>query len=471
MAYDGKRIIPAGLLTINKQYEISGDKTKIGSNFTITVNGILMAFKGSPDSAGDFYTGSKYDPDARDEPTFLEDLSENERLGAIIRKQEALRELFSEEGKEFYIQSFDGTAPLKWRPTNITVSFQEGRWFNVCPYTITMETDLMSVNGELDGEDSFEHAISSAEETWAIETLEDTDFEGQNTYRLVHTIRATGKRVYDENGLVKESWEQAKAYVQTRLGYDSSKVTSSIILPVNSFNRYNRVLSETVDELGGSYSVDEAWVLADSSATETFEVTTERADGDTRVTINGTVNGLSVGDDLDGSKINNAESHFNSIQSSLKSRAELYSGETLNANPLSFNTSKNIVGGVIGYNYQYSNSTNQFADALSEIIEVTRSDSVDAFASIFVLGRTRGPVLQDLGTHQLKTVRLSISCVFPTTTVSYSNPLTTTYLSTLNNILDDVRPTGEGGVYISNRDDNWNPKTGSASFNIEWSYD
>ena len=56
--YNGKRLIPAPLVSINKEYQRSPDNTKIGTNFNLTVNGTLLAYKGSPDSSGTFWTSS-----------------------------------------------------------------------------------------------------------------------------------------------------------------------------------------------------------------------------------------------------------------------------------------------------------------------------------------------------------------------------------------------------------------------------
>lgn len=474
MAYDGKRIIPAGLMTISKNYDVTGDQNKVGSTFTISVNGYISAIKGSPNSDGEFYTGSFYEPDAREHPTFHEQLDEYEHFESIIRKQEALRTLFSEEGKEFYVQSFNGSAPLKCNPRNINISFDEGnhRWYHMCPYTLTMETDVLSVNGQLTGEDSFEQYISQADESWVVETIEDSDFTSQHTYSVTHAVSATGKRFYDETGaLVKEAWEQAKDFVVTKLGYDSTEVNNSIISALSGMTEYNHVISETKDITSGSYTVQETWVLSQNPAVEVFEVSIERTEGHTTVAINGTVTGRESG----SSKIQNATAYYDSIKGSLKNRAQEYSNLVLNNNPISETVAKDVVAGIITYSSEYDSVLNQYPDALFESIDISSNVSVDGksddiFGSHFVLGRHFGPVLQPLGATAERQISISINCTFPVTTFSISNPLLTEHSSITQDLVNNLIE----NYYIrfaSNKSSSWNPKTGQASYNQTWVYE
>ena len=76
LKYNGSRLIPAPLITIEQVKNVGADGTILGNVFTITANGKLVAFKGSPNSSGSFYTGTDYPPD--------ETITDSSRLGIIV---------------------------------------------------------------------------------------------------------------------------------------------------------------------------------------------------------------------------------------------------------------------------------------------------------------------------------------------------------------------------------------------------
>lgn len=466
-SYNNARIIPAPIFTFNKEYQTSQDGTKIGTLFTYSINGYLLSFNGSPDASGNFYTGSLYNPDGRAEPTYLESLNEYNSVASIFRKQEALRELFSEDGHSLEFQAFDGSPAIKCNPRIKSINFNEGVWFNKCEYSIQLESDVVYINGQIYGEDDYTDKISEASESWSIETVEDSDADYQQTYRLTHTISATGKRFYDKDeSLEKEAWEQAKSFCLSRAGYDSTVVVGSD-LDISTLSRFNYVKGENLDKLGGTYTLTESWILSNDGANEVFTVSTEKNGSVTNVVVNGTITGLSTDDSI-GNKLQSAENKWSIVQSQLYTRANLYSSKTLNTNPESYSVSRNSTTGVITYNYSYTDKNNIFANAINESISITQSFGVDSFAEIFVLGRTKGPVLQPLDTFQSKKKTLSVSATFPVDSIiSYENPFLTS--SELSSLVDAVQPTGQ--VFISDNNFSWNALTGEAEFSRSWTYE
>jgi hypothetical protein len=256
--YNGQRLIPAPLATIQKRYERADDGEKVGSIFAITLSNEIVAFKGSPDKDRDFWTAGGYPAD--------ESVSGDARLAAILRKQEAIRELFSEDGKLLEIQSDDGSQPMKCNPVVIDINFNEGQWYNTCRYSISLECNTVTVNGIEIGEDDFTEYLSSTTETWSFETDEETpeSVDLNKIYRLTHTLTAKGKRHYDETGtLVKSAWEQARDWVLPKLGYNSSFALSSGVNNLPSYyTGYNHVRNNEVDQRGGSFSCTETWILS-----------------------------------------------------------------------------------------------------------------------------------------------------------------------------------------------------------------
>lgn len=421
--YDGKRLIPAPFVTIQKSYERAEDGTKLGSLFNIQLSNDIVAFKGSPDSDQTLWTAGGYPPDE----TVLGDA----RLAAIIRKQEAIRELFSEDGLLLEIQSNDGSQPMKCNPTVKDINFEQGSWFNVCRYTITLEANTVTVNGVEIGEDSFSEFISSATESWSFETDEDTPESVQlnRVYRLSHTLTAKGKLQYDETGaLTKAAWQQARDWVLPRLGLDTNIVRSSGVHNLPSYyGGYNHVRSSQTDELGGSFSVTESWILASGNALEDFTVesSTNAEDGKTVVNIAGTIRGMETKNSnfqILTTKFANGDAKWSGVYPLLISRAQNYSGKSLNIVPLSTTVGKNPALGVITYNFSYDNRpSNTISDTISEVIGLSDNFDVDAIAVIPILGRTKGPLIQDLNSHRENSRTLNIELVFDPEVVNTGN--------------------------------------------------
>ena len=294
--FNSNKIIPAPFVAITKDYNTTDDVQQIGSSFNITVKGKLIAYKGSPNSSGVFWNVSGYPPD--------EVIADDSIMGSLIRKQEALRSLFANEGRSFEVQPWDGSAPIKCNPRVKRIDFLEGSptsWYNHMEYIITLEADILYVNGLAQGEDSgdiINYKVSKANEEWNIESAD----ENNRTYRLTHAVSAQGKRFYDSTGaLVKPAWQNAQDYVLSRLqlGLQVDKMVASGVLNANTLQAYNYVRGQHQNTLGGGFSVNETWLCFDASgnapAVEDFTVSAKTSeDGKTRVSVEGQIKGLEV---------------------------------------------------------------------------------------------------------------------------------------------------------------------------------
>lgn len=494
--YDGKRIIPAPFVTFNKNYSKTGDGELIGSLFSIVLKGTIVAHKGSPDTTGTFWTSSGYPSD--------EVVDDTEALKAIMRKQEAIRNLFSDEGKTLEIQSADGSQPMKCNPRVISVEFSEGLWYNRCEYSIQLEADIVYINGTPLGEDSFTQNLAEANESWSIETNEDQpeSIELNRTYRMSHSVSATGKRFYDETAtLQKAAWKWARDWVVPKLGFDATIALSSGVNQLPSYyGGFNHVRNEEVDENGGRFSVNETWILASGNVIEdyTIETSVNTTDGITTVGIQGNITGLETRSESTmnvlTSKYAAASGKFDSISGSLAyQRAQIYSGQTLNMIPAQSTITRNPIAGNIQYSYQYdTRPSNIVTGTKSENITVSRSWDVDVVAAIPVLGRTAGPVLQPINTHQEAVVSLDIQLIFgsefagtginPTTLLVSRNPgLVDPQKTQIQNIVNAVKPSNAGYLnnagnaasvqYVRSQSENWEPRTGRYGLQIEWIYE
>ena len=450
--YDGKRIIPAPLVTISKSYQKSGDGEIIGKTYSLTLSGTIVAYMGSPDSDGTFWEASGYPPD--------ENIDSDSHLGSIQRKQEALRWLFRQEGKQFEIQSslVDDPVlcnPLRCNPRIIDISFQEGIWFDRCDYTISLECDELT-GGPYSNEDDFDQYLSDVSEDWSIDTNEEhaEDLNIPKSYSISHTISANGKRFYDSTGaLVKEPWLYAKEYVQSRIGYDADLLASGILNLPSYYAGLNHARNESINKKGGSYSLTETWLVASGLATEVFNVsTTDSLDSPyNNVNIEGTVTGYDQRDsnlNLITSKWSNAEDKFNTVQSLAFIRAQQFSGLTLNVAPLNETIGRNPIQGTINYTYEYNTRPMTLVSGVrSEVISIQDNLGGQLHAEVFVLGRAArgyGPVLQDLQAKPPNKRSLNIELVLDPITCtdrSYN-----TIKNLFNNLKPSVNPTYSGSI-------------------------
>lgn len=498
--YNSKRIIPAPFVSISRSSQTSGDGTQVGAVFQITITGKIVAWSGSPTSSGTLWVSSGYPPDSRSEPTYIESLTHDEHFAAILRGQEAIRNLFAEEGKSLEWQALNGSAPMKCNPRNFNISFGEGQWFQLLDYTITCECDVLYINGTAVGEYNFDQQISSASESWSFESTGEEYTGIPATYRVSHTVSAQGKRFYDDTGaLSMEAWKQAQAWVLPRLGFDSTIALSSGVnnLPTY-YNGYNHVRTEQIDELGGNFSVTESWVVASGTATESFEVSTQSSESSpfVSVSINGTITGFDQRDSnmtITTQKLTNAETKWAEVQNLLYGRASTIAGHNaLNLTPLSTSVGKNPLQGTITYTYQYDDRPSRsITGTVSEDFNLNQQWNVDVVASVGVLGRTLGPVLQDIGSHNATTRGIQMELVFG----SGYMPSGLTWIEMVNDynprfkspqkeeiqaIIDGIYPVGKAinnkgstatVAYITSQNEIWKPKERRYTYNVEWVYE
>lgn len=461
LIYGGKKLIPASLINVEKEYQKTEDGTIIGSVFVLTLKNKIVSYKGSPTSSGTWWTTSGYPPD--------ETITQDKRLASMLRKEEAIRQLFANEGQVLDVQPLDGSPSLKCNPRVRSIAFAEGTWTEVCEYTIVLEADVVYINGTALGEDALTPYISSANEDWQIEFG-----DVQETFRITHNVSAVGKRFYNDAGtLVKPAWKQAQDYVLPLLGIDATRLTASGVLNLpDYFGVVNHARTESVNELAGSYSVSETWIGCSGAAFEEYTIETH-IDESNKVTANiqGTVTGLELRAfspyGVTQSKITSAAGYFTTyVNGNMLNRIQTTTGLVFNPAPLTQVVTRNIIGGTIGYNYEYNNRpSNTIAGALSESIELTYINQGNVIAQVPVIGRTTGPVLQSLNANTALGLQLSIEVV-----VSGASYGSTPSKPNLNPLVTTYTPVA-GQVYKVSDRETWNPSTGRASRQVEWTYE
>lgn len=496
--YDSKKIIPAPLVRIEKTYDRTQSRQKVGSRFTVTLTGTLVTCKGSPNSAGEFWTDSGY-PDQAFQ-TDVEELDSTNQMQFLQRKMQALRYLFAQDGKSFEVQPLDGTAPLRCYPTVQNISFNEGAWVDRVDYTIVLEADeLFGFDTEHSkdtedyewNDDYFRDSngnhlyLSEVNESWSIETVEEGENESNPyTYRLTHTLSAVGKKAYDGDGLVSAPHEQARAWVIPRLGVDTAYVNSTQGLGLSGMSAFNHVKQENVDESSGSYAVTETWILAKGSVREDFNITisTTIESPYTNVRIEGEIIGLETRDvngNITTSKFAAADAKYTTLLAgTMLTRAQTYSGVVLNTTVLSNSVGKNPVSGRINYTFEYdTRPSNCISGAISERITISDSNAADVIAIIPVIGRAAGPVLQNMSTitETRRTVNVEVlvapqSYCYTTAggVAQVMGAAPSAAVAVVINAFAAELISNYNQVYKERDEPVWEPKSGRYSRNVTW---
>lgn len=412
--YNSCAVIPAPFVTINSTVVNSPDQRRLGKTYQLTINGTLVSFKGSP-QAGTltggswggpnnlFWQGTGYPPD--EAPLIAH------KLFATEVKQSALEDLFSTDGAWLEFESPDGSAPLKCQPKNFQITYTEDDWVNTCKYTITCEADVLyMVNGEVFQGIGFSELIQSANESWDIQPA-----EAVKTFAVAHTVNAVGKRMFDSLGNeVQSPWQNAKDFVNQNLvlGFNGASAFSSNagqaifnmsslgsgIINFSSLSSYDFSRVENIDELGGSYSVTENWVLATGSGTDIYNVSVQQIVDEpytTKVaTIQGTLKGFySQLFDYD-KRILSAEWMWSQLQGApLFNRILSYVGTTyasgFNQQPILAVLDYNPQEGTLSYNYEFNNRL-YFGDAFESYVISRKSAMEDYKSSFSIQGNIKG---------------------------------------------------------------------------------
>jgi hypothetical protein len=396
-SYDGKSIEPAPFMDIAKEIQRNDAGNIRSSVFVVTIKGKLIAYRGSPNSTGNFHVTGGYAPE--------ETIPQDSRFASLRTKIAALANLFAVDNKWYEAQPFDGSAPIKFRPRIRSINFAEGKWTEYVDYTIQMET-----NSIFCGDDEMTSlAYQLPEETWQYEVSD----EKQKIYRISHTVSAQAKdRLNPDGTLDKVGWGVALELITPRLGWDAAMFSDlrPIPMPVG-YGPKNYGRTQQIDETGGKVSITETWLVTYGNVQEDFSVNI-RWNSDTGLTsaqIEGTVAGFSdptntmTPSEISAQKYARATEYYDTLVASehliLLNRIQTYSGLLFNPIPLSKVSGKNPQSGVISYNLEYNNRVpNLIFGSLSENVNVSQEYPTDIFAKLVVLGRPGGPILQPIGT-------------------------------------------------------------------------
>jgi len=383
--------------------------------------------------------------------------------------------------------------------------------------------------------------VEDFSETWSLEPEEGTGMTVSpfvspaiNTirgYRLTRNISATGRTIYgpgsSNNSVRYEAWQQAKEFVRVKLLADKDNVPANnsnsaydqypklnfegefarnfINLSQNKFGGYNHARTENIDKTNGTYSINDTWLLSSGTSYENYSasLTSSNDNGKVSVSIDGTIRGLTslpasghiYGGSFSNTNLNspydNAILKYREVSnngtfgltSHIYKRASNLVGLFLNPIPLSTNLSSNEFTGEITYNVSFdTRPLNFISGVLSENISIQDTYPGDVFATIPVIGRKTGPILQYLGTRTEYLRSVNIDIVVDTNyggnsrqQILLSKPsLNEPMRTSLNNLISYLSPSREPNIrkyFLNPPTESWDPKEKRYSINLNWTYE
>ena len=513
---------PKPLFNINKEYIKTPSNTGLGTRYNITLEGDLLPYRADGYDVG---------------------------ITGVFSGIQSLRDAFDTDYKPFFLGCFGSPPIVSGHPkiTSFDVNFEGDNYVQRASYTIGLnlptligsgfetvgpETDSLHSHGIISYTDDFSLEFTDERVGGQISLADGTHIDMPSVYSVTHNVSAQGEPLSGHDPAYL-----AQQFVSSKLGFSNEMGAVSGILNTSGV-ACNNFRTISINKTEGTCNATETFMINPSGKyKEDFELSanTSVEDPFTSIEINGTIQGYAnvnypnpnpLGESFAGSDGDSTPKFQNAITawSGLRNAAGAVTTEgisgllytrvnsfyqfqpphpaflgahsegdpsrkainTLNPTTLSTAVGYNITEGVITYAYSYNDRPiHVVPDALSETINITENEPTDIFASLQVLGRASGPLLQDMGTKGPRTREISIDAFLPigTGTNFTQNVDGTTQYTQLNNPSFLVAPTGYDGlisgyeysltstyasVFINGQSKTWQPKIGRFTFQKSW---
>lgn len=413
----------------------------------------------------------------------------------IDDRQDLLISGFSEDYKEFKVVCDNNILIQQYpRVNSINFSPSNDNWSETADYTIELEWDGEPYSGLY---------LESITENWEFSIDQENKYynwtlpggTGDNNmyvFSLTHNVSAKG--LDSKNIKIRPAWQEARAWVVSRLGYDSSQISNSGVFNLNAvnFSGWNHSRVQRKSERDGTFDVTETWMVANTglnnnagAAIEDFtaSVSYDLQNNLTNVSINGSIQGMeevNYGNTPNSFSISkqayaNASGYWENIKPKLNGRASLVAdGIKINPIPLNYNIAHNPAKGTISYGYQFDNRPCNFIpNAIFENITINDTNPVDVFAENVVLGRANGPVLQRLDTVTSSKRSVSVEILVPRVDQCTGLAEAIAAKPNIDSFLCELEAQISGGdnLYFKSQDsETWNFKDGRYNRSVEWTW-
>ena len=472
--YNGTKIVPAPLISITQNFIKTGDGQKIGVTYEIELAGTVV--RGTKTAGGTAQvSGTNFDQ--------------------LLESAKSLRALFKNEGKRLEIFE-NSTRKVSGYARVMSLNFGSNQYITTAPFTVSLQIDDLEYEGSSEGAYteinttlglSSNHYVNSANDDWSVAPAgqkkgfvrDDTSgstysavVDESEVYTMTHTISAVGKRVFDSTGLIRPAWQNAEAFVMSRVGIPTGTSVSSngglaflFNGPVagegeekdavefvvghssstsDTYKIYNYTRQQQVNQTDGTFSITETYTLVKKSKTAAgvditdsnviedinVQVSKEKTSvaggtGTTElknVTLSGTITGLetratTVGGNTTFSSITEtrataAQNRLDDITDTVGYNiAVALSGESDLVSPfITKNVTKNPATGAITFSFTFNNRKQVLSGkSISETGSHSKTYPIQKFATIEVPGRASGPIMQNIGTQTLTQETAQIS--------------------------------------------------------------
>jgi hypothetical protein len=146
----------------------------------------------------------------------------------------------------------------------------------------------------------------------------------------------------------------------------------------------------------------------------------------------------------------------------------------LNPEPMSKSIGYNTNDGTASYALTYTNRpANCYTGALSESINLSRDNATPVHASLTILGRVNGPILQNIGTKTASTTSITIEAFLipPTGSGACTGDLFKASPVYYEEVIDSAEEkiSGDFGTFYRTSDSqSWDPRQGRFTRNVAW---
>jgi hypothetical protein len=477
--WGGGFTFPYGCIaTVQKDYERNTAGIAMAEKHTITVKGAIAASGGGPSSLNALITAAGSASDISAGTTQIATMSLNIEGQQTFEYDNARLTSFSSSDPP------EDTAGIQY----IEVSFTFEAYTAVGDYLLASSSESLEVKKEEDRLSVVNNDIASDQLNFG--------------YTVTHTVSAQGI-----NGDT-DAYTQAKGWVESRLKSTSKSLSltkdgmsSNLQSAVNIDDlmgalpdiECNAIRSVNADPASGSHSVTTTFFRTGSNSTCDITVNVERTEnGDVTCTASGSIQGLSTDSvtSSTSSKFQNASSAFTAICGNFGSGSKIYSvistlfgkinpeGVVLDDFAIGLSVGENKTNGSMNFNVTYrayppavKALMNTIGDCLSASITFTHDNeagnSLDTqvFASIPIIGRMAGPVLQDMGTTRERKKGVNVEAIVKPIARSPGNDAPRKACLT-----EAAKYAPAGTIFRSNVNSNWDFAAGRASASIEWTY-
>ena len=494
-SYGDYEFDPKPLFTISKEYIKTPSNTGLGTRYTLNIEGSIIPdtgkIPGGDPKAGlsKVFSGVDTLRQAFDQDFGLLKL-QCDSNDPIISGYPRIDSLEINNASDNYVVRADYTISL-------TLPSLTGNVFNaVGPHSGSATCSSGVPNGDLSSfgiiEYSDEFNIEFLDERLGGSLSIGTGVLGDipSVFNISRTMSARGEPIADCTGGYKNPWERAKDFITPRLGIQPEFTgLSGLLCPATQIANNYRTIN--INKTEGTVNVTENYVAltASQSGYEDFEISTEQSNDSplTRVTVNGTVNGIANVDYscTSGSevpKFNNAQSFWSSsVSGAIYSRANTVFSVTpkmqanltggLNPDVLNRTIGYNPIAGTVTYSYVFDNRPVMcYTGAITEIIRYTEGEPNDIFASLTVLGKTSGPVLQAINTIGPRTREISIQAFLPLvhdcSALGFSGA-PDVYDTLINNYKASLQTT-YAQVFVNSASKVWEPRLGRFTADVSY---